>query len=151
MYKSEKLVVAVPLGRGVMTYGCTECAYKSSTRSNVATHAMLHTGEKPHACRVCDYATHISSNLTKHERTHIGAPASFVCTLCTFETVFTKDFQQHQKQHVATGELPSGGSCDATAPLESHATAPSAQAAAVAGEYFASGRKRRYCDCFGNC
>ena len=102
LMNSEQLCDVVTAARGVM-YRCRVCPYSSKTRSNVVTHAKLHTGEKPWACRLCPYATHISSNLTKHERTHIDQP-SYQCRLCKYETVFTKDFMSHETAHVLAGE-----------------------------------------------
>jgi hypothetical protein len=83
-------------------FSCGLCAYTSKTRSNINSHAKIHTGERAFRCNLCKYATHISSNLTKHEHKHKGQP-SFSCGICTFETVFTSEFAAHQRGHNATG------------------------------------------------
>ena len=49
---SDSLCETVVRGRRT-SFRCTQCAYTSKTRSNVVTHAKLHTGEKNFKVLVC--------------------------------------------------------------------------------------------------
>ncbi|KAF9170355.1 hypothetical protein BGX21_008603 [Mortierella sp. AD011] len=51
-------------------YRCKECEKCFSRPSQLATHSLTHSGEKPHQCAMCQRHFNVASNLKRHIRTH---------------------------------------------------------------------------------
>ncbi|XP_049632683.1 histone-lysine N-methyltransferase PRDM9-like [Suncus etruscus] len=71
--------------------------------SNLITHQMTHTREKPHVCRECGCDFNLRSHLSKHQRTHTGE-RPYVCKECGRGFSERSNLIRHWKTH--TGERP---------------------------------------------
>lgn len=54
-------------------YECTGCDKRFERPSQLRTHMLSHTGEKPHACEDCGRRFSVYSNMRRHEKTCIIA------------------------------------------------------------------------------
>ncbi|XP_037816626.1 zinc finger protein 62 homolog [Lucilia sericata] len=62
-------------------YVCNICGASLSTSSSLASHKLIHTGERPYKCDQCDKSFNISSNLHVHKRIHTGEKP-YSCPYC---------------------------------------------------------------------
>lgn len=60
---------------------CMHCHKPMATKSRLAVHMRMHTGEQPHTCHQCDRSFTQKSYLTAHLRTHMGGKR-WECPLC---------------------------------------------------------------------
>ena len=54
------------------TYKCDVCDKAFSMHSDLETHMIEHTGEKPHQCNQCGKAFSMHSDMIKHMYEHTG-------------------------------------------------------------------------------
>ena len=66
---------------------CNTCEVCAKTFSNLKTHKLVNTGEKPHQCTSCQKTFSEASTLRKHHLTHTGEKP-YNCTMCTSLCVF---------------------------------------------------------------
>ncbi|KAG0345412.1 hypothetical protein BG004_003724 [Podila humilis] len=51
---------------------CQTCGKRFSRPSQLSTHSLTHTGERPYICTLCSRNFNVASNLKRHMRTHEG-------------------------------------------------------------------------------
>ena len=62
-----------------------------------------HSNEKPFVCSECDYKTASKSDLTVHMRTH-GNKTPFSCEYCPFKAAIIKYVAMHIKTYHSAGK-----------------------------------------------
>merc|ERR1712129_274133 len=62
-------------------YQCKFCDKSYSTSSNVATHTVVHTGEKKYQCTFCELNFFRSDSLSRHEKIHTNEKP-YSCNEC---------------------------------------------------------------------
>jgi len=53
-------------GPGPFNFHCDLCPQAFSARAHLATHRLIHTGEKPFVCHLCEYRSNQNCNLKRH-------------------------------------------------------------------------------------
>ncbi|XP_037042775.1 zinc finger protein 629-like [Bradysia coprophila] len=79
-------------------YPCAECGKQFSTKTCLATHSRVHTGERPYKCSQCDYASSAPSGLFKHRSVHTDA-RPFKCSFCDATFKLKSCLATHHKTH----------------------------------------------------
>jgi len=66
-------------------YKCQLCSFSSQHNSNLKTHMLVHTGERPFKCQLCSFSTSLKNSLKTHMPKHTG-DYPFKCHLCSYTT-----------------------------------------------------------------
>ena len=79
---------------------CEVCAKVFAKKSQLKTHMVFHTGERPHHCQYegCTWSFPTKSKLARHRRTHTNE-RRFVCSLCQKTFSRPEHLQQHSQTH----------------------------------------------------
>ena len=71
----------------VKKYMCPQCNKSFNIKSNLKTHILIRTGEKPHKCTMCDFEANRVHHLKMHILKHTGENPHH-CVQCEFLTFF---------------------------------------------------------------
>ena len=68
---------------GEKKFKCAKCKYQAYTKAEIRRHLVIHTGEQRYACDRCSYATPYSGALKHHVMKHLGI-RPWQCVICGF-------------------------------------------------------------------
>ncbi|XP_058030234.1 zinc finger protein 845-like [Ahaetulla prasina] len=88
---------------GEKSYKCMECGKAFAQRRYLASHKMIHTGEKPFKCMECGKTFAQRGNLLSHKMIHTGEKP-FKCMECGKTFIYSNGLRYHKMIH--TGEKP---------------------------------------------
>ncbi|XP_072318674.1 uncharacterized protein [Eucyclogobius newberryi] len=87
---------------------CSECGKEFRWKSDLHTHMLVHTGERPHKCPICEKDYKHKYKLERHMKTHdtsqTGASRPFGCSDCGLRFGDKSYLRVHMLSH--TGERP---------------------------------------------
>lgn len=92
------------------TLECSLCCKRFSSRSNLNTHSMLHSGVKPFSCDVCGRQFSQKGNLLRHSAVHSRKRRLFGCDVCgkhfLHKLHLVRHFSEHKRDSSTGRELP---------------------------------------------
>lgn len=88
-----------------MLHTCNVCGYATTLKGNLASHARIHTGERPFGCEHCAYRANTKGQITEHTRTHTGE-RPYPCTLCAYTGYTKSTLDKHMRVHSPPEEKP---------------------------------------------
>ncbi|XP_056652979.1 zinc finger protein 883-like isoform X1 [Monodelphis domestica] len=88
---------------GEKPYECKHCGKAFTVMGSLARHQIIHTGEKPYECKHCGKAFIWRGDLDKHQRIHTGEKP-YECTQCGKTFTERSNLAKHQRFH--TGKKP---------------------------------------------
>ena len=62
-------------------WSCDKCEKKFTSSSGLSTHAVVHSGKRPHSCPCCGKRFNRHGNMVRHQRAHSGVKP-FRCLVC---------------------------------------------------------------------
>ncbi|XP_014287049.1 zinc finger protein 711 isoform X1 [Halyomorpha halys] len=80
-------------------YPCPYCSKLSYSVSQVSTHILTHTQEKPHKCPFCDYKGNQASSINYHIETKHLNMKRYKCELCDYSTSSSQGMKKHKVSH----------------------------------------------------
>ena len=81
----------------MVVHECEHCGYRTSNKSCLVRHLVVHTEERPFLCEHCDNRAKRQDHLMVHERVHGDQP--FLCEHCAFRTSAKIDLAVHMRIH----------------------------------------------------
>jgi len=81
-------------------FKCNICSYSSQYNSNLKSHILIHSAEKPFVCQLCSYSSSHKSSIKRHMLTHTGEKP-FKCQLCSFSTSQKGNLKTHMVTHMS--------------------------------------------------
>uniref|UniRef100_A0A8C4NET3 Zinc finger protein 710 n=1 Tax=Eptatretus burgeri TaxID=7764 RepID=A0A8C4NET3_EPTBU len=112
-YTSKYNLVTHILGHsGIKPHACSQCGKFFKQLSHLHTHQLTHAGARPHGCHVCGRAFTQTSHLKRHLMQH-SAIRPHVCTLCGRGFAYPSELRAHEARHANEPQRPRGPVCNA--------------------------------------
>uniref|UniRef100_UPI00358DEE20 histone-lysine N-methyltransferase PRDM9-like n=1 Tax=Myxine glutinosa TaxID=7769 RepID=UPI00358DEE20 len=112
-YTSKYNLVTHILGHsGIKPHACSQCGKFFKQLSHLHTHQLTHAGARPHGCHVCGRAFTQTSHLKRHLMQH-SAIRPHVCTLCGRGFAYPSELRAHEARHANEPQRPRGPICNA--------------------------------------
>ena len=84
---------------------CTTCGKVYKSKTNLARHTRVHTGERPYTCSICQRAFIENSSLKRHMRTH-SEETPYKCRACKQSFKSKLALTKHLRMHTSEGSYP---------------------------------------------
>ncbi|CAH2296905.1 zinc finger 366 [Pelobates cultripes] len=98
-YTSKYNLVTHILGHsGIKPHACTRCGKLFKQLSHLHTHMLTHQGTRPHKCQVCQKAFTQTSHLKRHMMQH-SEVKPYNCTICGRGFAYPSELKVHETKH----------------------------------------------------
>ncbi|XP_078671824.1 uncharacterized protein LOC144911597 [Branchiostoma floridae x Branchiostoma belcheri] len=99
MYSSKHNLMTHVLGHsGIKPHACQECGKLFKQLSHLNTHMLVHGGVRPHRCQVCDKTFTQSSHLKRHMMQHTES-RPHTCSICGRGFAYPSELKSHEAKH----------------------------------------------------
>ncbi|XP_051524468.1 zinc finger protein 366-like isoform X1 [Myxocyprinus asiaticus] len=98
-YTSKYNLITHILGHsGIKPHGCTVCGKLFKQLSHLHTHMLTHQGARPHKCQVCHKAFTQTSHLKRHMMQHSDIKP-YSCNVCARGFAYPSELRAHELKH----------------------------------------------------
>ncbi|MEE6458646.1 hypothetical protein FKM82_000373 [Ascaphus truei] len=98
-YTSKYNLVTHILGHsGIKPHACTRCGKLFKQMSHLHTHMLTHQGTRPHKCQVCHKAFTQTSHLKRHMMQHSDVKP-YTCRICGRGFAYPSELKVHEAKH----------------------------------------------------
>ncbi|XP_051508635.1 zinc finger protein 366 isoform X2 [Myxocyprinus asiaticus] len=98
-YTSKYNLITHILGHsGIKPHGCTLCGKLFKQLSHLHTHMLTHQGARPHKCQVCHKAFTQTSHLKRHMMQHSDVKP-YSCSICARGFAYPSELRAHELKH----------------------------------------------------
>lgn len=98
-YTSKYNLVTHILGHsGIKTHECLHCGKLFKQPSHLQTHLLTHQGTRPHKCTVCEKAFTQTSHLKRHMLQHSDVKP-YSCRFCNRGFAYPSELRAHENKH----------------------------------------------------
>ncbi|KAG8456463.1 hypothetical protein GDO86_002301 [Hymenochirus boettgeri] len=98
-YTSKYNLVTHILGHsGIKPHACTRCGKLFKQLSHLHTHMLTHQGTRPHKCHVCHKAFTQTSHLKRHMMQH-SEVKPYSCRICSRGFAYPSELKVHETKH----------------------------------------------------
>ncbi|KAI1905264.1 hypothetical protein AGOR_G00014320 [Albula goreensis] len=98
-YTSKYNLVTHILGHsGIKPHGCSQCGKLFKQLSHLHTHMLTHQGARPHKCQVCHKAFTQTSHLKRHMMQHSDIKP-YSCGVCGRGFAYPSELRAHELKH----------------------------------------------------
>uniref|UniRef100_A0A8D0G2X1 Zinc finger protein 366 n=1 Tax=Sphenodon punctatus TaxID=8508 RepID=A0A8D0G2X1_SPHPU len=98
-YTSKYNLVTHILGHsGIKPHACTRCGKLFKQLSHLHTHMLTHQGTRPHKCQVCHKAFTQTSHLKRHMMQHSDIKP-YNCSICGRGFAYPSELKAHESKH----------------------------------------------------
>ncbi|CAH1255637.1 ZNF366 [Branchiostoma lanceolatum] len=100
VYSSKHNLMTHVLGHsGIKPHACQECGKLFKQLSHLNTHMLVHGGVRPHRCQVCEKSFTQSSHLKRHMMQHTES-RPHTCGICGRGFAYPSELKSHEAKHV---------------------------------------------------